>query len=163
MWCGGEGITINRAKVLGGELNNMDKCGSVVCGMCCGSNLRETADLHSLSEDPVHDTVEHKLDLIGVQRACHVHVDIVGAACLDLLEIFLLDEFHARCEVVTALVVRVGLAHICVLQLVLEQVLLVQEQDPRRLLEPLVVDHRFEHFQAFFHANRRYNASVSCD
>lgn len=75
-------------------------------------NLREAANLHSLSEDPVHDTVKHELDLIRVQRASDVHVDIVRTARLDLLEIFLLDEFHASCEVITALIVRVGLAHI---------------------------------------------------
>lgn len=101
------------------------------------TSLKQSAVLEVVLDDHVRDGVEHELDVAGVGGARQMGVDLL--LVFPLVEVL---ELHP--DVAGRFLVRVGTGILWEADdewrsgdLLLEQVLLVQKQDDRRIDEPL--------------------------
>lgn len=108
--------------------------------------------LEIVLDDHVRDSVEHKLDVAGVSGTGEVRIDLLGL--LVAVEVLKLPLHIDSCLLIGVLTFVVREAH-CqrnAFDLLSQQVLLVEEEDERRVGEPVVVADGVKQTQALGHA-----------
>lgn len=107
--------------------------------------------LEIVLDDHVRHRVKHKLDVAGISGASEVRVDFLGLlVAVEVLKLPL--HVHSRLLVgVLALVVSEADRQRNTLDLLGQQVLLVEEEDDRGVLEPWICDYRPEQSLALLH------------
>lgn len=108
--------------------------------------------LEIVLDDHVRDSVEHKLDVAGVSGTGEVGIDLLGL--LVAVEVLELPLYIDGGLLVGVLTLVVGEAHRQrnALDLLRQQVLLVEEEDERRVGEPVVVADGVKEAQTLCHA-----------
>lgn len=107
--------------------------------------------LEIVLDDHVRDSVEHKLDVAGISGTGEVRIDLLGL--LVAVEVLKLPLHIDSCLLIGVLTFVVREAH-CqrnAFDLLSQQVLLVEEEDERRVGEPVVVADGVKQAQALGH------------